>query len=47
MNDFTKEDQINAYNVLVDIEKQVSDLHNTLEYWIQKLLNNIEWKDDE
>lgn len=41
------DEQIHAYNVLVDIEKQVADLHNTLEYWIRKLLNNIEWKDNE
>lgn len=42
----TNEEQIGAYNALIDIEKQVADLHNTLEYWIERLLNNIDWKDD-
>ena len=42
----TNEEQIGAYNALIDIEKQVADLHNTLEYWIQRLLNNIDWEED-
>lgn len=47
MNDFTNQEQIAAYEALVDIEKEVADLHNTLQYWIERLLNNIDWKDDE
>lgn len=41
------EDKIEAYDALVDIEKQVSNLHGTLDYWIQRLLDNIDWEDDE
>lgn len=41
----TNEEQMRAYNALLDIEKQVADLHNTLDYWIQKLLDNIDWKE--
>ncbi len=44
MNDQQKKE---AYEALVNIEKQVSDLHNTLDYWIQKLLSNIDWDIEE
>lgn len=46
-NPMNNENKIEAYNMLVDIEKQVSDLHNTLDYWIQRLLDNIDWEEDE
>lgn len=43
----TNDDKKEAYEALRNIEKEVADLHNTLEYWIEKLLNDIDWKDDD
>jgi hypothetical protein len=47
MNQEDNEQMKIVYEALRGIEKEVSDLHNTLDYWIQRLLDNIEWKDDE
>jgi hypothetical protein len=43
----TNEEKKEAYNVLDMIAHQIADLHNTVEYWMQKLLSDIDWKDEE
>ena len=43
----TNDEKIEAYKVLCNLEKEVEDLHNTLNYWIERLLNNIEWNEED
>lgn len=43
----TNDEKIEAYYILKKLEHEVEYLHNTLQYWMERLLNNIDCKDDD